>query len=57
MSAIRYEKSTETMRSVPENYCLAYRENNKWKAYQYEGATRTIRPLIKVICFFANLLA
>ena len=36
-----YERSTETLRLYPENYCLAHRANSasKWYVYRDEFAT------------------
>jgi hypothetical protein len=36
-----YERATDTLRSCPENYCLAYRtKDGRWHVYRDEGATR-----------------
>lgn len=37
-----YERSTDTLRSCPENYCLAHRVGGRWRAYRDEGATRAL---------------
>jgi hypothetical protein len=27
---LSYQKSTDTIRQLPENYCIAYKINNRW---------------------------
>lgn len=34
-----YEAATETIRSLPENWCLAAKVGGKWEAFRVEGAT------------------
>lgn len=35
-----YERSTQTIRACPENYCLAHKGDNGWKRYGNDNATR-----------------
>lgn len=35
-----YERSTQTIRACPENYCLAHRGPNGWQRYGEDNATR-----------------
>ena len=41
------ENSTETIRTCPENYCLAHRKNGRWQAYRDEGITRHLHDRIQ----------
>lgn len=50
----RWEPETETIRSVPENYCLATRNNPEfgqgWHAYRHEGATKQWHDAFERAC-------
>lgn len=45
----RYETETETIRSVPENYCLAHREDGKWAVYRHEGMTKAFHETFQKV--------
>lgn len=45
-----YEASTDTLRSIPENYCLAHRRpNGRWRAYRDEGATSNFHDAFEAV--------
>ena len=51
----RWEPESETVRSVPENYCLATHHENKWAVYRDEAATRRWHDAIeKVVGEYAH---
>lgn len=52
---IRYERNTQTFRSVPQNYWLASIKNNKLVFDSWDAAIKDYRFKFRVIIFYILL--
>lgn len=46
-SLTKYEESTNTIRKVPENYCLIHWDNKGSVHFDMDGATKTYRNKVE----------
>lgn len=52
MVAARYEEATETIRAIPQNWCLVHWIDETWKLeprYDMDAATEPYREMVKAV--------